>query len=358
MQDLLVSWFGTTGATFARLALAVVVVLALLLALRWILARTGAGGTIPFSRNRQQRLAVLDVAAVDSRRRLVLVRRDNVEHLLLIGGPTDLVVEQTIYRGVPVGSLARAPAAPAPVQAQPVPTGTASEPAVVPPPVASMPEPRERPKPVEAVTPPPPSVPIPPAMQPTPVPMPEPMLPKADVRPFPPIARPNRDLRPVRRPEDAPAGSPRGPAPVDAYVPPASTRVEPHADPIAPIVTDAAPPVRSVDAAAPVVKPAPADAPTGFDDLARRLDEALRVDLEEPRPAERREPPIAATPAPVRWRRRNPRSPRPRLRSRRRSRRPHRCGPTRRSPACLAPTRSSSRHVRPCPGPSRWRAGL
>src|SRR6185295_10656309 len=53
-------------------------------------------------RGRMPRLAVIDAAAVDGRRRLVLVRRDNVEHLLLIGGPSDFVVEQNIVRAVPV----------------------------------------------------------------------------------------------------------------------------------------------------------------------------------------------------------------------------------------------------------------
>ncbi len=38
----------------------------------------------------------MDAAAVDGRRKLVLIRRDDVEHLLLIGGPTDVVVEQNI----------------------------------------------------------------------------------------------------------------------------------------------------------------------------------------------------------------------------------------------------------------------
>src|SRR5262249_49192395 len=37
-------------------------------------------------------------ATIDSRRRLVLIRRDNVEHLLIIGGPSDVVVEQNIVR--------------------------------------------------------------------------------------------------------------------------------------------------------------------------------------------------------------------------------------------------------------------
>ncbi len=41
---------------------------------------------------------MIEATAVDSRRRLVLVRRDNVEHLIMLGGPTDLVVEANIVR--------------------------------------------------------------------------------------------------------------------------------------------------------------------------------------------------------------------------------------------------------------------
>ena len=52
-------------------------------------------------RGRMPRLAVIDAAAVDGRRRLVLVRRDNVEHLLMIGGPSDIVVEPNIVRAMP-----------------------------------------------------------------------------------------------------------------------------------------------------------------------------------------------------------------------------------------------------------------
>src|ERR1700754_4684656 len=49
-------------------------------------------------RNRQPRLGVLDSYSVDRVRQLVLVRRDNVEHLIMIGGPNDLVVESQIIR--------------------------------------------------------------------------------------------------------------------------------------------------------------------------------------------------------------------------------------------------------------------
>jgi flagellar protein FliO/FliZ len=43
-----------------------------------------------------RRLSVVEIAVVDGRRRLVLVRRDDVEHLLLLGGASDLVIERGI----------------------------------------------------------------------------------------------------------------------------------------------------------------------------------------------------------------------------------------------------------------------
>jgi flagellar protein FliO/FliZ len=44
----------------------------------------------------ERRLEVVDQANVDSRRRLVLVRRDDVEHLIMTGGPVDVVIETGI----------------------------------------------------------------------------------------------------------------------------------------------------------------------------------------------------------------------------------------------------------------------
>ncbi len=57
-------------------------------------------------RGRLPRLGFVDAFNLDSQRQLVLVRRDNVEHLLLIGGPTDIVVEAAIVRAA-AGSDAR-----------------------------------------------------------------------------------------------------------------------------------------------------------------------------------------------------------------------------------------------------------
>jgi len=82
------------------------VVLALIGLTAWLVRRFGAN-RLGNSRGRQPRLAVIDAAAVDGRRRLVLIRRDNIEHLLMIGGPTDVVVEPNIVRAVGAREVAR-----------------------------------------------------------------------------------------------------------------------------------------------------------------------------------------------------------------------------------------------------------
>jgi flagellar protein FliO/FliZ len=78
---------------------AFVAVLALIGVAAWLVRRF-AGNRLGANTNRSRmpRLAVIDAAAVDNRRRLVLVRRDNIEHLLMIGGPSDIVVESNIVR--------------------------------------------------------------------------------------------------------------------------------------------------------------------------------------------------------------------------------------------------------------------
>src|SRR5258705_1999574 len=82
---------------FACIAVLALIGLAAWLVRRFANNRIGANT----QRGRMPRLAVIDAAAVDTRRRLVLVRRDNVEHLLMIGGPTDIVVEPNIVRATP-----------------------------------------------------------------------------------------------------------------------------------------------------------------------------------------------------------------------------------------------------------------
>ncbi len=68
---------------------------------------------------RAPRLAVPDALTIDSRRKLVLVRRDNVEHLLLVGGSTDIVVEPAIPRFAPNARRTAATASPQPAAMPP-----------------------------------------------------------------------------------------------------------------------------------------------------------------------------------------------------------------------------------------------
>src|SRR4051794_22651090 len=68
---------------------------------------------------RQPRLGIVDAFDLDRHRQLVLVRRDNVEHLIMIGGPNDLLIEGEIVRSQPSGAERREPvAAPVPNQGQ------------------------------------------------------------------------------------------------------------------------------------------------------------------------------------------------------------------------------------------------
>ena len=93
--------FGADVPPALKFFLAFVIVLGLIGVTAWLVRRFGAerfGGAS--ARGRQPRLAVVDQAAVDGRRQLVIIRRDNVEHLLMIGGPTDVVVEQNIVRAM------------------------------------------------------------------------------------------------------------------------------------------------------------------------------------------------------------------------------------------------------------------
>ncbi len=102
MEDLIAS----NGSRFLFAVTIVGLALGALVGVLWLLKHRGtASGLLRGPRLRDQRLAVLESTAVDARRRLVLVRRDDVEHLLLIGGPADLVLESR-----PLGAQTSTPA--------------------------------------------------------------------------------------------------------------------------------------------------------------------------------------------------------------------------------------------------------
>lgn len=78
---------------------AFIFVIALIAVGAWLLKGMMARGgnkSASFLRGRERRLGVVEAANVDGRRKLVLIRRDNVEHLIMTGGPVDVLVESGI----------------------------------------------------------------------------------------------------------------------------------------------------------------------------------------------------------------------------------------------------------------------
>jgi flagellar protein FliO/FliZ len=66
--------------------------LAVVLALVWLLARLARHRLLPLRRPGARRLVMQEIVALDTRRRLCLVRCDNRSLLLLTGGAQDVVV--------------------------------------------------------------------------------------------------------------------------------------------------------------------------------------------------------------------------------------------------------------------------
>ncbi|RYX94818.1 MAG: flagellar biosynthesis protein FliO [Bradyrhizobiaceae bacterium] len=305
--------------------LAFVFVLVLIGLAAWLVRRFGGNRLGANSaRGRMPRLAVIDAAAVDGRRRLVLVRRDNVEHLIMIGGPSDIVVEPNIVRAAPGRERDAAPT-----------RDTARGPSFAEPPSWTPPEPVELSEPDAAPEP----VPARPAR---PSFVEDPRRPAAAVlperRPEPTTATPEPS-RPEPRPEPTPAPlPPREPALLRASrnEPPRSEtpRVEtpraemPRSEPMMPRPMRADPPIRTMpptrplertnptpvaavaakvdktEAAAVVVPPVAATTPStpaaisaadqNLADMAQRLEAALRRPSGEPARAEAPEPRIGA----------------------------------------------------------------
>ena len=76
-----------------RFVIALVFVLALIFAVAWVVRRFGLGGARATPMGRQRRLAIQEVLVLDARRRLVLIRRDDTEHLVLLGANGETVLE-------------------------------------------------------------------------------------------------------------------------------------------------------------------------------------------------------------------------------------------------------------------------
>jgi flagellar protein FliO/FliZ len=270
---------------FAFVAVLALIGVAAWLVRRFATNRLGANT----NRGRMPRLAVIDAAAVDGRRRLVLVRRDNVEHLIMIGGPTDIVVESTIVRAQTRDLLPQRPgviAAELPPRIAPLPDAGRSEGEGA----------RSEGARSEGFDHHEPQMPEPP---------PRPVRPSfADEVRRPPAPAPSeRRSEPLRGdPLAGFAAEPLGsrPEPRPEPMPPRITRTEPmmprpqrsSEPPKAP----PPPPVRAPERAAATPPPMPSNADQNLADMAQRLEAALR----RPAAGEPMAPPVAPEPPPLR----------------------------------------------------------
>ena len=82
---------------YLRFLLALVFVLGLIGLATAVVRRMGLGFPVgALKRSGNRRLSVVETAPLDGRRRLVLVRRDDTEHLIILGPTSELVVETGI----------------------------------------------------------------------------------------------------------------------------------------------------------------------------------------------------------------------------------------------------------------------
>ncbi|HEV7261015.1 MAG TPA: hypothetical protein VGN82_24760 [Bosea sp. (in: a-proteobacteria)] len=212
----------------------------------------GQGG----GRTRQPRLGVVDIHDLDRQRQLVLIRRDNVEHLIMIGGASDVVVETNIVRS---GARAAIPAqADLGMPERPLPFDTL------------VPQEPLRPEPAED-----PRRGAPPAPVATAPSVIEPPVPPAP--PAPPVRSAPRGTQTFTQAEAAVAAAAAGGIAAIGGAALARGQAAPPPPP-APAVP---PPSFTRDHA-----PAPAASVGELDDMARQLDEALKRPFSAVRPSQ------------------------------------------------------------------------
>lgn len=80
---------------YIRFAIALLFVLGLIGGCAWLGKRMGLTARVRGG-PRAGRLSITEVQSVDARRKLVLIRRDDKEHLVLLNGERDLLIESGI----------------------------------------------------------------------------------------------------------------------------------------------------------------------------------------------------------------------------------------------------------------------
>jgi flagellar protein FliO/FliZ len=84
------------GLTFLRFLAAFIFVLALIGGCVWAARRFGLVARMSPGIKSGKRLKIVDILPIDARRRAILLRRDNVEHLVILGEKEATLVESGI----------------------------------------------------------------------------------------------------------------------------------------------------------------------------------------------------------------------------------------------------------------------
>lgn len=288
----------------------VVLALVAFIVVLMILKKRNSPLFIKGGRAREHRLHVLDAAAVDAKRRLVLIRRDDTEHLIMIGGPTDIVIETGINPNRPLsGDIAQLPAqAPVAIATEPKPQPQIQPPQpqrrVEPPrppeprvaqPVVQAERPREAARPAPAVAPPvQPASPPRPAQAEQPSKPVEPRISNMGAMLYDEGREPFAGAQPPTSVAQTPKASPASAtaSQADAILEQARSRVLPQAGAVE------APPPRTepprVDTAASDAKLEAMRA-----EAAARLEAARQAQSSPPRPAQPAQRPQASLPPPT-----------------------------------------------------------
>lgn len=84
------------AGNYVRFVAALLFVLGLIALATWLARRFGMGGHGAPVRRSDRRLKVVEAITIDAKHRAVLLRRDDTEHLVVLGANGDVVVETGI----------------------------------------------------------------------------------------------------------------------------------------------------------------------------------------------------------------------------------------------------------------------
>ena len=83
---------------YLKFLFALIFVLALMGGLAYLMKRLGwgQGGISPLGSKNKKRLKIVEILPLDARRKAVIIQRDDIQHLVLLSGSGETVVETNI----------------------------------------------------------------------------------------------------------------------------------------------------------------------------------------------------------------------------------------------------------------------